>query len=211
MDSKLLQPYLKELIMSDIYIYGASGHGSVVLDAALGAGLQIKGFVDNNEAITFFENLPVKQELSPTDTYILAIGDNTIRQRIARQHKNKPTPCIIHPTAIVNRNVAVGDGSVVCAGAVINPNAVIGNHSIINTSSVIEHDCIIEDFVHISPNVTLCGNVKIGKGTHVGAGATVIPGVAIGEGVIIGAGSVIIKDIPNNVTVVGNPGKIIKR
>jgi acetyltransferase EpsM len=196
--------------MSDIYIFGASGHGSVVLDAALSAGIQIKGFVDHNQKITLFENLPVKKELSPSDSYIIAIGDNAIRQRIASQYNNKVTTSIKHLTAIVNRNVTIGDGSVICSGAIINPNAVIGNHCIINTSSIIEHDCVIEDFVHISPNVTLCGNVKIGKGTHVGAGATVIPGITIGEGVTIGAGSVIIKDIPSNVTAVGNPGKIIK-
>ena len=52
--------------------------------------------------------------------------------------------------------------------------------------------------------------LKLGEGTHIGAGATIIPGITIGRWVTVGAGAVIIKDVPDNVTIVGNPGKIVK-
>ena len=81
---------------------------------------------------------------------------------------------------------------------------------IINTKASIDHDCIIEDFVHISPGAILCGNVQVGELSWIGAGSVIIQGIKIGKNVIIGAGTVVIHDVPDNVTIVGNPGKIIK-
>ena len=40
--------------------------------------------------------------------------------------------------------------------------------------------------------------------------AIILPNVVLGDFTIVGAGSVVIKDVPDYVTVVGNPGKIIK-
>lgn len=55
------------------------------------------------------------------------------------------------------------------------------------------------------------GNISIGEGTHVGAGAIVLPNLSIGKWVKIGAGAVVINDLPDEVTVVGNPARIIKQ
>ena len=51
--------------------------------------------------------------------------------------------------------------------------------------------------------------ITIGKNVFVGARALVLPGVEIGEASIIGAASVVTKNIPANVTAVGNPAKAI--
>jgi sugar O-acyltransferase (sialic acid O-acetyltransferase NeuD family) len=196
--------------MNDIYIYGASGHGKVVLDIALHLDLAIAGFVDRNPLLSTFEGYEVIRSVPSKTTYIIAIGDNSIRQKIAETNSNEILPALIHKYAILGLNVTLGQGTMVAAGVVINPSVIVKSHCIINTAAVIEHDCVIEDFVHISPNVTLCGSVIVGKGTHVGAGAVIIPGVKIGAWCTIGAGTVVIKDIPDGATVVGNPGRIIK-
>ena len=65
--------------------------------------------------------------------------------------------------------------------------------------------------MHISPNATLSGNVVVGTGTHIGSGAVSIQGIRIGKWCTIGAGTVVIRDVPDFSTVVGNPGRIIKR
>jgi acetyltransferase-like isoleucine patch superfamily enzyme len=49
-----------------------------------------------------------------------------------------------------------------------------------------------------------------GKHICIGANAVVKQGITIGRNCMIGAGSVIIKNVPDNSTIVGNPGKIIK-
>ena len=52
---------------------------------------------------------------------------------------------------------------------------------------------------------------KIGNNVKVCAGAIVLGDITIGDNVTIGAGSVVVKSIPANVTVVGNPARIIKQ
>jgi serine O-acetyltransferase len=45
----------------------------------------------------------------------------------------------------------------------------------------------------------------------IGTGATVLGNISIGDHVKIGAGSVVVKDVPPHSTVVGVPGKVVKR
>lgn len=196
--------------MNDIYIYGASGHGKVVLDIALHLNLAIAGFVDRNPLLSTFEGYKVIRSVPSKANYIIAIGDNYIRQKIAETNSNDLLPALIHKYSIIGLNVTLGQGTMVAAGAIINPSVRIKSNCIINTASVIEHDCILEDFVHISPHATLSGNVFVGEGTHIGAGAVVIPGIRIGKWCTIGAGTVLIKDVPDFATVVGNPGRVIR-
>ena len=67
------------------------------------------------------------------------------------------------------------------------------------------------DHVHISPGAHLAGNVRVGELSHIGIGASIVQGIRIGKGVIIGAGAAVIDDIPDHVTAVGVPAKVIKR
>lgn len=195
--------------MSKLFIYGASGHGKVVLDAARCSNTEVEGFIDDNPLLDIFEGLQVYNESPEKTSFIIAIGSNTIRKSIHQCHTNLVPTSIKHPSAIVSDKAKVNTGTFIAAAAVINPNATIGQHCIINSGAIVEHDCIIEDYVHISPNATVCGNVQIGEGTHIGAGAVVLPGVTIGKWVTIGAGSVVIRNVPDNVTAVGNPARII--
>jgi len=48
-------------------------------------------------------------------------------------------------------------------------------------------------------------------GGQVGANATIIRNVVIEENVVIGAGSVVTKDVPQNVTIIGNTARIIRQ
>lgn len=52
--------------------------------------------------------------------------------------------------------------------------------------------------------------VTIGDDVWVGGGAIICAGVSIGPRSVIGAGSVIVKDVPADVLVVGNPGRIVR-
>jgi acetyltransferase-like isoleucine patch superfamily enzyme len=59
--------------------------------------------------------------------------------------------------------------------------------------------------------VTLLGRVKVGDYSFIGANSVVKEGISIGNNCIIGAGTVVLCDVPSGVTMVGNPGKIIKK
>ncbi|HBI00847.1 MAG TPA: acetyltransferase [Flavobacterium sp.] len=196
-----------------VTLYGASGHGKVIIDILESQGIAIASILDDNPNITELLSYPTVKPNSTVDNaytnLIFSIGNNKIRKMLAAKI-NCAFAKAIHPTAIISNHSKVNEGTVVMAGVVINPDTIVGKHCIINTGAVIEHDCVIEDFVHISPNVSLAGNVLVSEGAHVGIGASIIQGVKIGKWSTIGAGAVILKDVPDYAVVVGNPGKIIK-
>lgn len=200
---------------TNLYIYGASGHGKVVLDVALRHGYKVIGFIDDDRTKKRLLGLQVItfEGLNDQDAEIaLGIGNNKIREKVFQKIKQKEfkVPILIDPSVVVSNFATVGEGSVVFPNVVINNSAFIGKGCIINTGAIIEHDCVIGDFVHISPNVALAGGVKVGKYSQIGIGACVKQNITIGNNVIVGAGAVIVNDIPDDVIVVGNPGRIIK-
>ncbi|WP_343563058.1 acetyltransferase [Sphingobacterium sp.] len=195
-----------------MYLFGASGHGKVIAEIAECTGNKINGFIDTDLNKSTLLGYSVFHEIPKEHSKaIVAIGNNEIRKKIVNEISTFTYSKLIHPSANISNRSILGNGSVVMAGATVNTDVKIGEHCIINTNASVDHDCIIEDFVHLSPNVALAGNVYIGEGTHVGIGACIIQGIKIGKWVKIGAGTVIIRDIPDGCTVVGNPGRIIKR
>ena len=197
-----------------MYLFGASGHAKVIIDIIEESGNSIIGWFDDNENIKQLIEIPVynpreNKNLMKNGAFIISIGNNSIRKQITHRFSLNYFNAI-HPSSVLSKKLVMGVGNVVMANTVINTGTTIGNHVIINTSSSVDHDCVIGDFVHISPNVALCGGVTVKEGSHIGAGSVIIPDIKIGKWCTIGAGSVIIKDVPDNCTVVGNPGRIIK-
>ena len=81
----------------------------------------------------------------------------------------------------------------------------IGNNVTISNAVLLAHDASTKRFIGYSK----VGRIIIGDNVFIGWNAIILPNVTIGSNVVIGAGSVINKDIPDNVVVAGNPGKII--
>jgi acetyltransferase EpsM len=200
--------------MDSVNIFGASGHAKVIMDILKLNKITIKNLYDDKAPFKLLGQhvLMLGDSLTKADTFIVAIGNNTIRKKIVEDKLKKASFAIaVHPNTTIDTTVFIDEGTVVMANCVINASVKIGKHCIINSAVVLEHDCVIGDYVHVSPSATLCGTITIGAGTHIGAGAIIIPAINIGKNVTIGAGAVVIKDIPDNVTVVGNPARIIKK
>jgi serine O-acetyltransferase len=83
---------------------------------------------------------------------------------------------------------------------------VIGNQAVIGKNATIYHA------VTVGARLTYAsdGWPKIGDSCLLGAGATLLGSIVISDNVKVGANSVVLNDIPSNVSVVGNPGKIIR-
>ena len=106
-------------------------------------------------------------------------------------------------------------------GIDIHPGAAIGNNFFIDhgIGVVIGETAIIGDNCTLYQGVTLGGTGKqtgkrhptIGNNVMISAGAKVLGNITIGDNTKIGAGSVVLQDIPSNSTVVGVPGRIVKR
>ena len=106
-------------------------------------------------------------------------------------------------------------------GIEIHPGATIGKGLFIDHGAgvVIGETAILGDNVTLFQGVTLGGNGKekgkrhptLGDNVMVSAGAKILGSFTIGENSKIGAGSVVLQEVPPNSTVVGVPGRVVKR
>ncbi len=211
--------------MKTLFILGAGGHGGSVADAAMQMRRwgRIEFFDDRAVPGSEVYGIHVRGTLNELLSWsfatddapeiFVAIGDNARRLELALQvvQAGATLATIVHPSAIVGSGVTIGAGSVLMAGAVVNVAARIGVGCIINTRASVDHDCTIGDGVHVCPGVALAGNVSIADLAWIGIGSSVIQGRNIGSRAVVGAGSVIIRDVENDVTVVGNPARELRR
>lgn len=193
-----------------MYLFGASGHAKVIIDLLRSQGIEPKGLIDDNKAVTELLGLPVVHDATDLNPLIVSIGDNKIRKLVVEKLSEHQFGTAQHSSSIISPNSTIQEGTVVMQGAIVQSDAHIGKHCIINTGASVDHDCTVADFVHLSPQAVLCGNVHIGEGTWIGAGAVVIPGVKIGKWCIIAAGSVVAKDIPDYSLAAGNRARVLK-
>lgn len=193
-----------------MYLYGASGHAKVIMDILEASHVKIDGLVDDNPRVKELWRHSVLHEYAGLSPFIISIGDNAVRKKVADKLADVMFGIAVHPSVILSPSATIEEGTVVMQGAIIQADARIGKHCIINTGASVDHECVIGNYVHIAPHCTLCGNVQVGEGAWIGAGATVIPGVKIGRWSVIGAGSVITKDIPDGVLAYGNNCKVVR-
>ena len=127
----------------------------------------------------------------------LYLKGHVVLARWLSQRSRHRTGIEIHPGAEIGRRVFIDHGD----GVVVGETTVIG------------------DDVTIYQGVTLGGTGKdvgkrhptIGNGVTIGAGAKVLGPITVGDHSKIGAGAIVLKNVPDNCTVVGNPGRIVKK
>lgn len=108
----------------------------------------------------------------------------------------------------------------------------IGARCKVQDCTVICDGHVLEDETCIGANVVLCNDkypqacdengepklrehwqcqpVTIKRGASVGSGVSIAPGSVIGENALVGAGAVVFHDVPEDVTVAGNPARLVR-
>jgi len=158
----------------------------------------------------------VFQNYLPNNVYLVngigTIGSTLRRRSVFENYKAHGYSffTLTHPSSVIAHDVELGEGVQVMAGAVIQTGTKIGVNAIINTNSVIDHDCIIGAHVHIAPGVTISGEVTIDHGVHIGTGASIIQGRKISSESVVGAGAVVIRDVGEQLMVVGVPARAVR-
>jgi sugar O-acyltransferase (sialic acid O-acetyltransferase NeuD family) len=206
-------------VRGKIAIIGYSGHGYVVADAAIDSGMPLTHYCDRGEKLENpfgldylgFEDDPNFLGWLEEFQYVLGIGDNLIRYNIGLKirDRKKLMPNVIHRTASLSTKVNLGSGNFLSTNVSINVLTEIGDFCILNTGCIVEHECEIGNGVHIAPGAVLAGNVKVGDLSFIGANSVIKQGIKVGKNVTVGAGAVVLKDVADNLTIVGNPGRII--
>jgi len=151
--------------------------------------------IDENDAINFHAGLHAVAMYR--ESHELWLRGEYNKARALNYESHKITGADIHPAAVIGRDFFIDHAT----GVVIGETSVIGDH------------------VSIYQGVTLGGvssekgkrHPTVGDRVVIGANATILGNIRIGNNVRVGAGSVVLDDVPDDSTVVGVPGKVVKQ
>ncbi|XEC93406.1 acetyltransferase [Paenibacillus tarimensis] len=206
--------------MKKTIVLGTGGHAKVVIDLLLAdPAIDVIGCTGtgknelNSVPLLGDDSILPKLVLQGVSHAFVAVGNNRVRARLAKTVRDLGLELVnaVSPFAYISPSAALGSGIAVMPGAVINAGTRIGDLSIINTGASVDHDGNIGEACHIAPGSSLAGNVTVGSYSFLGTGVKVIDGIRIGNHCMIGAGAAVIRDIPDGVTAVGVPARIIKQ
>lgn len=206
----------------DLYIVGAGDVGGFIAYHAPNMGeFHLKGFLDDDisKRGNLYYDLPVIGQIDDileseeSIAVAIAIASPLVKQKIvARLRMNKLInfPSFIYPDVWLGRNTRIQEGCIIYPGVKINYESLVSEFSTINMNVAIGHNCTVGRCSTISPGVNLGGGTEIGECSFVGIGASTIQGIKIGNKATVGGMTMVLRDVPEETTVVGNPGNIIK-
>ncbi len=211
--------------MRDVVILGAGGHGRetaeiLAASAAAGGDFRPLGFIDQASELhgKLLNGLPVLGDFEwltgRTDLAVLvALGDPIALHRVTGEVRAMGLDFAqaVSPIAVVSPTAELGPGVILFPGAVVNTNARIGACTTLNVGASVSHDTIVGECCLLHPGARLAGTVRVGDGCVIGMGANVIQGRTIGSWTAVGAGAAVVSDLPDHVTAVGVPARVIKR
>jgi sugar O-acyltransferase (sialic acid O-acetyltransferase NeuD family) len=210
-----------------VVIIGAGAHGREVAEilrqpSQQGKAPEVLGFVDDTPALQHqvIDELPILgdwawfQGIDRSEVAVIcASGFSHTRKMLVERAK----ACgfgfanAISNVAYISPHSKIGEGVVIHQHAIACRGTLIEDHAILNLGSIVSHDTRIGCYGTVNPGVSLAGNVSIGEGCYLGIGSSVIQGISIGPWTTIGAGAAVVRDLPDNVTAVGVPARVIKR
>lgn len=108
----------------------------------------------------------------------------------------------------IGDSVEIGSFSTVCCGT--GNDTILGNYVKIDDHVHIGHDIKIESNVEIAAGSIIGGYCLIKENCFIGLNATTKNRIVIGKNTVIGMGSVVTQNVDDNLTVFGNPARIIR-
>ena len=192
-------------------IIGAGGFGrEIYWSLPKNQRVHAKFFVDDEYYKEDMKNsLPISMFDPLQYEAIVAVAECKVRQKIVESlPKNTVFFKHIHESVqIHDRDVNIGEGSIICAGVIITTNITLGKHTHLNLSTTVGHDCTLGDYLTTAPTSSISGNCVFGQRVYLGTHACVKQKVKICDDVIVGMNSGVIHDINEPGTYVGTPAR----
>ncbi len=101
----------------------------------------------------------------------------------------------IHPTALIEKNVMLGEGNNILEGVILEEGVVLGNANLLFGGSLIAHETTVGDYNTFSVKAVAAGCCTIGSHCFVGAAAVIKDHVTIQDYVLLGASAYGFKDM----------------
>jgi sugar O-acyltransferase (sialic acid O-acetyltransferase NeuD family) len=183
--------------MAKVGIFGSSGHArdiaSIIKERDSNCVVQ---FIEPAEEAELVEKLA-----NEGYKFIIGIGDNKIRKKVAEKYPHLTWENVISLRAHIPVDARFGTGLFIGFGTYISHSVEVNDHAIIHCNTVIGHETVIEKFAQIAPGVCIGGNgVTLKEGTFIGANATILnKALIIGEWSMVSLASVVTDNIPPGV------------
>ena len=139
--------------------------------------------------------------LASGDIHAAVISVSTsipFRARIFAEWKVAGIPFanVIHPSAVIGMNVAMGEGNIALAFCHFGACATVGDNNFLSAYCSIEHHCVLGSHCSFGPGIVTSSRVHIGDRVRFGTGIFIEPGVKIGSESVIASGLAIWQNIP---------------
>jgi UDP-N-acetylglucosamine acyltransferase len=125
-----------------------------------------------------------------------SIGEDTSDM----SYRGEPTTLDIGDHNVFREGVNIHRGTVKDAG-----RTVIGSHCLLMPYVHVAHDCVIGDHVILANYAAVSGHVRVGEYANFGGYSGVAQFRVVGSHTHVAAMSLVIKDVPDYLTVAGNP------
>ena len=203
-------------------IYGTGGLGKEVMDIAVRRNslfaewsdiwfindFREEGELHGARCVHFETLLKHKADFS----CVVGVGEPSDREKLfGKLQKNRVAVAgLVDPSAIVSPSAKVGEGSIICEYTVVHANAVVGRNCLIQPFAAVAHDVHVGDHSVLSSFCVVGGSSVFGIRAFAGMHSSVKEKLTIGDDVIIAMGAVVFQNLPDGVTVIGNPARITR-
>lgn len=156
--------------------------------------------------------LPISQLDTSEYEVVVAIGDPRLRFDMIQKlpMDTKYFTHINSSVQLLDPNIAIGEGSIICAGSILTTNIKIGKHAQLNLHTTIGHDCEIGDYFTTAPGAKISGNCKIYDCVYIGTNASIKQKTSIHSLSTVGMNAAVVKNIEEPGIYAGVPAKRIK-
>jgi sugar O-acyltransferase (sialic acid O-acetyltransferase NeuD family) len=201
--------------MKKIIVLGAGGSGMDILGIIYAINKEKKewdilGFLDDNLALhgkelDGFKVLgSIDEAINYPDSYFISsIADPTnriVRRKVWDRVKKYGFrfATLVHPAAIIYKNVCIGEGCVINANCVLGSSVVLENNIHLGYSCNVAHETRIKSHCSFGTGVNFSSGIIVGEDCYIGAGVSATHDVKIDDNILIAVGSAIIDDLKHN-------------
>ena len=199
-------------------LYGAGAMGREFRQIAVenGEWSQIV-FIDDYAQTQQLYDCPVyrfqqfRQQFKPEETrFIISIGEPKFRLQAFEQmtRAGYEGGILIHPSAYISPDAEIGKGTAICHGVYIGSLSKIGSNCYLSRNASVGHDAVVGDHTRLGVNSFIGGHAVIGTNAFIGAGALLKDRIHVGNSSVVAMGAAVFEDVPDSVTVIGNPARI---